>query len=185
MWCHEFKGVTYYHPHLSRFVRINYTNLFKQALHYSSENMVSSQSRNTPNLQPIKCVEVERGGGVGACAGVQARKAQANTPKHCACSGAKLTAFQRGKTHILATPEVLLFSSPPRALVTRGDATWQACPHLAKCDYFHRYHLHRPTWLPARFGQDPKPGKAGSTLHISFSIQVSENTVSLNCCDAQ
>lgn len=63
------------------------------------------------------------GSGVGAGAGGQARKAQANPPKHHAHSGAKLTAFQRGKTHTLAIPEVLLFSSSLRVLVTRGEAT--------------------------------------------------------------
>lgn len=63
------------------------------------------------------------GSDVGVCAGRQARKAQANPPKHHAHSGAKLTVFQRGKTHTLAIPEVLLFSSSPRVLVTRGEAT--------------------------------------------------------------
>lgn len=112
MWCHKFKGVTYYHPHLSRFVCINYTNLFKQALHCSSENYFISVMKHTKPTANKVCWG-GMGSGVGACAGGQARKAQANPPKHHAHSGAKLTVFQRGEnTHSSNTwgAAFLLFS---------------------------------------------------------------------------
>lgn len=84
----------------------------------------------------------------------------------------KVLQFRGGKTHTPATPELLLFFSPPRALLTRGEAIQHAFPSFSKCDRFHHHHLCRPAWLPARSRQDPKPGKADSTLRTSCSIQV-------------
>lgn len=105
------------------------------------------------------------------CARRQARKNQAN-PQKCPFNCKRYCSSEEEKPHTPATPELLLFFSPPRALLTRGEAIQQAFPSFSKCDCFHHHHLSRPAWLPACSRQDPKPGKADSTLRTSCSIQV-------------
>lgn len=66
MQCHEFKGVTYHQDHQSRFLHANYTKLFKQILHYSSENLISSVIKHSKTTA-LKYIKVVHEGGVAVC----------------------------------------------------------------------------------------------------------------------
>lgn len=115
--------------------------------------------------------------------GRQARKNQDNSQEHCAHSGAKLTAVQSRKSHTLATPEQLLFFSPPRALLTRGEAK-----------PFHtlqNVNISIATIYADFLGSLHTSGKIQSRAKpIAFSISVlvfqfQKTLLSLNCCGSQ
>lgn len=138
MWCHKLKRVTLLlgcsgsqlgQDHLSRFLHINYTKLFKQIMHYSSENMISSHSQATLKSQPW--IRLRRKGRVGYVQGGKQGGTKVTPKSTVLIQLQNLLQVQRGKIH-LATPELLLFFSPPRALLTRLPEKKQFS-HFAKC----------------------------------------------------
>lgn len=108
----------------------------------------------------------------------EASKEEPSQPLKALCSFRCKTycRFIDGK-YTLAAPEMLLFFSPLRALLTGGEAILTLCPVC--------YHLCRPHWFPTCSRKDPQPAGATITPHISFHIQLSGNIESLNGCDSQ
>lgn len=176
----------YYQNHPSRLLRTNYTKLFKQIMLYSSETMISSQSRTTPKLQPYKYVKVE-GQGRAGMRGRQARKNQDKPPKHRAHSGAKLTAVQSRKSHTLATPELLLFFSPP----AESFADQRGGNYDKPCHTLRNVSISIATIcvdLPGSLYTSGKIQRLAKPVSFSISVlvfQFQKTLLPLNCCGSQ